>query len=582
MSLTIVIIGGGAAGVSVLAQLTKKYTENKQEDVKIIVIEKNDNVGPGLAYSTEDNSHIINLSAENMSPIPGDPKHFIKWLQSKESKWKLLFPDFDIQKCSFPPRALFGMYLIDLAKTTQERAQENGIKITFMKGEVVDIDEKINKNTKFEISLVDDSIKVIADQVILCIGHLPPTDYKELISKPGYFHSPWPTKQLSHIPKDKDVHIIGTRLTAIDIVLALVERGHTGKITMVSRYGLLPCVIGPSESYTKRFLTLENIVELTANGTQPLKLSKLKELFLQEIEYAEGKHPELDKLLKTVKSIKSPEKWLEKEIELAESKKRPWQSVLASLYPIVPNIWNMLGDQDKKEFLEKYYSLWMTYLAAFPIQNAKKILALLKKGQLEIRGGLQSIKFNPQDQIFEILLNDNKSLKANYLINGIGAGHDITKIDSQLLKNLLAKKLVIPYPIGGIDIDFKTLNVKGYKNHEIQIIKNFFAVGDGTNWGACMATADLGQIDREAIQVANSSLEQIHNKTFSKGTSVEMLKVGLFLLNVTKTIMNICQPSSSIRKITSQNAIEPNNNTQSKPETASTVTTVSQVNLTLH
>lgn len=515
MTITIAIVGGGAAGVSVLTQLTEKYIKEKlcsdKQKIQFLVIEKSGTIGAGLAYGTDDKSHIINLNAECMSPIPDDPKHFIKWVKANPSKWQSEFPALDINNCPYPPRKLFRLYLSDLAITTQQRAKENGIIVKFIEDEAVDIQAKAvnTKDTKFEISLasINGAMKIVAEQVILCIGHLPPADYREFISKPNYFHSPWPIQQfISNVPKYKDVHVIGTRLTAIDVVLTLVSNGHTGKITMVSRSGMLPCVIGASNAYTKQYLTLEAISEITANGTQPLPLATLLELFKKEMEFAEKKSIDIDKL-PNGKPVKSAKDWLEREISRAKNEIRPWQSVLGSLYPIVPNIWNALTNQDKKEFLKKYYSLWMTYLAAFPIENAKKILDLLISGQLIVVGGLESISFQEQKQYYEVLLNDGSVIQANYLINGTGAGHDVTKADSKLLENLLVGKLITPHPLGGIEIDFVTLNVISNTLAK-RVIENFFVVGDVT-WGACMATADLGQIGREAKRVVNSSVKQL-------------------------------------------------------------------------
>lgn len=527
-TLTIVIIGGGAAGVSVLAQLVDKYVQEKlptaNQKIQILVVEKSGTMGAGLAYGTDDESHILNLSAENMSFMPDATKHFINWVKSNADKWKPHFPNLNVDNNSYTPRKLFHLYLADLAATTKQYAEKNNITVKFIQDEVIDIQaETADKYNKFEISLAssDGATKIHAEQVILCIGHLPPVAYSEFIGKPNYYHSPWPTQQfISNIPKTEHVYILGTRLTAIDIVLSLINGGHSGPITMISQNGWLPCVIGPTKPYTREFLNLDTVTEITANGTQKLPLQKLLELFKKEIEHAENEieHTEnasfvfdINKLLKSAKPSQSAKNWLAKEIRRAETTIRPWQSVLSSLYPIVPNIWNALTLTDKKEFLKTYYSLWMTYLAAFPIENAKKIQALMETGQLEVSGGMESVKFLEQEQNYEISLSNSKVIHAKYLINCTGAGHDITKAnDSILLKNLLERKLIIPHPLGGIKIDFTSLNVKS-NTPEKQIVKGLFVIGKMTG-GTCLATDDLGQIGREAKRAVNSSYHQLHEQ----------------------------------------------------------------------
>ena len=69
-----------------------------------------------------------------------------------------------------------------------------------------------------------------------------------------------------------------------------------------------------------------------------------------------------------------------------------------------------MSDNDKKEFFEKYYRLWMTYLAAFPLENAEKILALLKNDQLEVKRGLKSIGYDEFSQKFTFSLNIDETM----------------------------------------------------------------------------------------------------------------------------------------------------------------------------
>jgi uncharacterized NAD(P)/FAD-binding protein YdhS len=237
-----------------------------------------------------------------------------------------------------------------------------------------------------------------------------------------------------------------------------------------------------------------------------MTLAELKTMFEAEIKCASseilGKSSEtslFDALNKPVSY--NPKKLLKNEIFCVKNAvKRPWQTVLFSVYPTVPRIWEVLEDNDKKEFLEDYYSLWLSYLAAFPIDNAYKIYSLLKSGQLTIYRGLKDVTYDPQSGIFTAKLED-QNLHASYLINATGQGHDITQSNSPLLQNLLQNNYIQPHLLGGIEVDFITLRAIS-----VDKVLPLFIVGDST-WGACMATADLAQLVTNQIpRLINSML----------------------------------------------------------------------------
>lgn len=524
---TLAIIGGGSAGVSALYQLVEFFSKHTiQEKPKILLIEKSEEVGPGLAYGKSANdAYLLNIISSKMSPIPHQPDHFDKWLKDSNNvlKWRLSFPNLDIESSEYLPRKLFGIYLTDLAIETQKRAKLYNIEVEFIHAEVVNIIP--NEINQLKIQLKDQTETLLVDSAVLCIGHLPPSQikYKEFNSITEYYKTPWDIKA-HEISIDKDFLILGTRLTAIDAILARAEyikqriqqgyKGNVGKIIAVSHTGLFPRVISDvTQSYVRNELTLEAIDSVTAYGTESVSLAVLKKMFKAEIRRAYKIIREKEITFKVSDIIKrdlesSPRELLEHEIDCAKRHvQRPWQTVLFSLYPIVPRLWEALDEDGKKEFLEKYHTFWMTYLAAFPVDNAEKILSLLKGGLLETYSGLEKVSYNTESKLFKVNLRDGKYLQGEYLVNATGQGHDITQADSPLLQNLLTNGYIKPHALGGIEVDFKSLRVIG-KNNNIPL----FIVGDPT-WGACMATADLSQIVNNQIpRVINSILKPLKTK----------------------------------------------------------------------
>src|SRR5882757_36022 len=96
---SIAVIGGGASGALIAAHLLKACGD----DVRLTLIEPRAQIGRGLAYATENESHRLNVRASNMSAFPDDPDHFWNWLRANGHRGEDRF--------CFVPRMVYGRYL---------------------------------------------------------------------------------------------------------------------------------------------------------------------------------------------------------------------------------------------------------------------------------------------------------------------------------------------------------------------------------------------------------------------------------------------------------------------------------------
>jgi uncharacterized NAD(P)/FAD-binding protein YdhS len=120
-----------------------------------------------------------------------------------------------------------------------------------------------------------------------------------------------------------------------------------------------------------------------------------------------------------------------------------------------------------------YHGLFMTYLAAFPLNNAYKIQRMLIQGNLTISGGLESIK---QDKEGGFIINLNgDSFKASRVVNATGSGYDLS--DAPLYKKMIDSKLITPHMLGGLRVSPQTLQVY---DSTLQLKNNMFAMGELT------------------------------------------------------------------------------------------------------
>ncbi|MCE3238870.1 MAG: hypothetical protein K0R24_1851, partial [Gammaproteobacteria bacterium] len=480
------VIGGGPAAVSICLQVVEEYKRHQLiQPLEIRVFEKGHVIGAGLPYSKADDCYILNLPKDMMEPVYGTMGSFTAWLKSK--------PEAP-QDTAFPPRHYFGKYLQFLAEKMKVTTSDVGITIHYHTNcEVLDVEDQAD-----EIRIVTSQGDRVGDYLVFCTGHMPSSNYKHFIGKKGYFHNPWEEKLYEQLSPDSDIVVIGTRLTAIDVVRKLFTSGHRGKVTMVSRSGVLPTVLSKEiPPYTLKHLTLANFDRLTQSGLSPLSLEDLAKLSFAEINEAEGKAVLPHNIVRSYKEV-SPEIWLAQQIKWAEAGAKPWQQVLFAAYPIVPNIWAMLSIQDKKIFIRHYKSSFLTYLAAFPLDNAYKLQEHLASGQLNCLGGITDI-VEEGEKGFVANFEDRPSLASKILINATGPGYEPNM--DPLYNRLIKNRVLEIHEAGGINVDPKTLQV--FSPCIGGPHPRMFGVGEIT-WGACLATTDMSRVAIQSGRVALS------------------------------------------------------------------------------
>lgn len=437
------IVGGGPAAISLIKQLLDSVKPGLKQPLKITVYEQGKKIGPGQAYSNPHDCYILNLPAADMGITPEPNNDFKTWLSSSAYRGT----------SNFPPRHFFGQYLEQVAAKLPEEAKDVGIELEYKLStsvhNVLPLTSKefIIKHFR-ESEKKDDEDEL--DMVVLCTGHLPSNTYNNFIGQSHYYHNPWDDSIYDKNSLGKQVGILGTRLTAIDTALRLKAIRYAGHIAMASRSGLLPAVLSTkiSRPYNLKHLTLHSLFLLTKTETTLLRLSEILHLIDKEIQEASGGKEKFEfKALMKDHETKTPEAWLESEIKNANSPK-PWQQVLLALYPILPFIWQRLSDSDKKEFMDKYYGTFLTYMAAFPLENAKKILEMINSGQLSVIGGVSGVEKNKEDTYS---IHAHNKIIVDTLFNATGPGFDLES--SPLFKKMEEKRIIARNILGGIKID---------------------------------------------------------------------------------------------------------------------------------
>ena len=502
---SISIIGAGASGIISTHQLVEKLTKSSfiPKKIKISLFDKSGVFGPGLAYSTPLESHLINMRAGTMSAILGKPDDFVEWLRSHETQIHEEYPGLSMEESEYLPRKVYGDYLSHLRDKAVERAKQNGIKIEFVHNEVVDIKD----NGPSMHLLLKRREAVQSDYVILAPGNFPPTILLELKGIEGYFPYPWPVDNiLEGVSSHQTVCVLGAGLSAIDTLFTLLENGHKEKIFFVSRSGFLPKVQGKPTEHSLRFIT-EALIE---ERPESLDLNQVAGLFIREIEAADGKKIDW---LPILNPSKSTQEILEADILQAKKGLIPTQAALLATEDIVGRIWNGLSPEAKQRFDCNYKTLWAVYRHPMPLVNAEKILNALKSGQLEVLSGFKCAGYAGKEKGFYVEMQSRYGLdyrlRIPIIINATGQGLSITKYDDMLVQNLLAADVIVPHQSGGIQVDFETSGIvhkDGTRSHRI------FALGEITR-GVHFYTNAISQNARCADRITDRIVQSIQGSS---------------------------------------------------------------------
>src|SRR5205809_3937093 len=93
---SVAIIGGGFSGTILAAQLARRA-------IGSILIDGSGRVGKGVAYSTTEPAHLLNVRAEGMSAWAGDHDHFARRFEAEGG-----------DRRGFAQRQFFARYLGDI------------------------------------------------------------------------------------------------------------------------------------------------------------------------------------------------------------------------------------------------------------------------------------------------------------------------------------------------------------------------------------------------------------------------------------------------------------------------------------
>jgi uncharacterized NAD(P)/FAD-binding protein YdhS len=219
----VVIVGGGASGTLAAVHLIRQAAATGLP-LALDLVEPGP-LGRGVAYSTDDLRHRLNVPAAGMSALPAEPGHLVHWLRAHH--------DADFPRGGFPPRAVFGTYLADTLD--QQLRAASGVTWTRHHHRALDL----RRNGPGVLVTLAGGQVLAADAAVLALGHGAATSSwvpAALAPSPRFVADPWRPGGLPRLDPGATVLLVGTGLTMVDVAISYSHcQVHT-----VSRHGRLP------------------------------------------------------------------------------------------------------------------------------------------------------------------------------------------------------------------------------------------------------------------------------------------------------------------------------------------------------
>jgi uncharacterized NAD(P)/FAD-binding protein YdhS len=383
-----VILGGGFAGAVCALHLLRDHPGLQAE---IVVVEPRERLGAGLAYSTPAREHRTNVAAARMSVFPEDAEHFHRWVLAQGEVARDPASAMADGRL-YPSRAVFGRYVSEMLQA----AVAGAAGVVFR--HVRDIASSVAPDGDGFLVQLAGGEHLHADALVLAVSHSAPDLPAPLAGCPNVLANPWDMGALAAIPAEAQVVIVGTGLTACDVVASLLARGHRGKIVAFSRRGLLP--------------RPRTALPVAAEGdftTAPERTA-------------------LGLLIRVRRAMAT-----------ATAAGRPWENIVDALRSQSRVAWGSLDWRERRRLLRHLRSFWDVHRFQSAPQIDAAVAAARESGQLRVMAaGLQSARAAGDGLEVRVKLRRGAPavLPCDWVVNCTGPGHRSVVATHPVLRGL--------------------------------------------------------------------------------------------------------------------------------------------------
>jgi len=313
----IAIVGFGYAGLASLLHLVRVGERQR------VVVVAHDTSGLGLAYGTSEAEHLLNVPAERMGAVAGDPENFASWLVTAAAANAAAVIGARLPGPLDYPRALYGSYLASLHDHIEVQAQEREISIAWLSADAEDLDRGANG---WEITAGRRVIE--ADACVLAIGNERRRVFGDL-EHPALHPGAWTPATAEPLGAEQPVALSGSGLTAVDSIVSLRSAGYRGEILALSRSGRFPAAHRPG------------VEALALDSADVDAIHTLEDVLVYFREQDRAGHD--------------------------------WRAAIDGLRPHTQQIWKRLSPADQKAAIARWSSVWSVRRHRMAVEVAERI-----------------------------------------------------------------------------------------------------------------------------------------------------------------------------------------------------------------
>lgn len=385
----VAIIGGGFSGAMVAVHLARLAPA-----LRVRLNDGDAGRGRGVAYGTESMRHLLNVPAGKMSALPDEPAHFCDWLRKRGEA---------ADPAAFMPRKIYGAYVREMLE--QALSASSGLEVA--PSRVVDVESRPGS---FRLE-AENGERFTATCVVFAGGNFAPAAVPGLDENarqsPRYIHSPWAGNALSRIGEPDDVLVVGSGLTAVDVLLSLEEQGARGRIHVLSRRGLLP-----------------------------------------QQHRQHSPRPELFENTRFPQSVRGIARVIRAAVRDVEASGGDWRAVVDALRPHTQRLWRSLPIAERRRFLRHARPYWEAHRHRVAPEVFTIVERLTAAGQLtQHTARIVSIRAVDDGMIVEMRnrgAREARTLKVQFVVNCTGPQSDYRRLRDPLIANLLRRGCIVP------------------------------------------------------------------------------------------------------------------------------------------
>jgi uncharacterized NAD(P)/FAD-binding protein YdhS len=397
---TYVIVGAGFSGTVLTANLLR---DPPPEGADIVLIERGDSMGRGVAYAARDYPYLLNVPAARLSADPRVPWQFLHFAQAR-------LPN--VSGKDFLPRALYGDYLQDLL-VQAERAAPPEVRLQQVFGEVTAI-AAVQHGRRLEAQIAGRQA-IAGDVVVLAFGNpsAPLPGWADTVRGHAAFHHD-PRALPDTLSAEHSVLIVGNGLTMADAAATLSRHpDRVPTLHTLSRRGLTP-----------RTQTHFDADAMRGDGEALL-----------------CKAHSLRQLLRACRT-------LAREVETLGG---DWRGLVSFIRRLAPDLWRRMPQAERRRFLRHLQVHWDIHRHRLAPQLAERMETLKRSGKLRIGAG-RIERVTAQDGRLKVSWRPrgaraSAEMTVDMIVNATGPNYNIERSQDALLESLRSAGLVTPDPL---------------------------------------------------------------------------------------------------------------------------------------